>query len=108
MNTEYYAHEAMRTYNLAHRPQAQLIIAALGLAGESGEVADHVKKMLAQGHDLDTQHVAKELGDILWYVVLACDAINVPLGNVMQMNIDKLRKRYPDGFDAERSRNRED
>ena len=85
----------------------KLNLAALGLTGESGEVADHIKKVLFHGHALDVNHVAKELGDILWYLGLACDAIGYSLDDVMQMNVDKLHNRYPNGFDAERSLNRE-
>ena len=79
---------------------------ALGLCGEAGEVADMVKKHLFQGHALDVDHVAKELGDVAWYVAVSAAAIGYDLETILQMNVDKLRMRYPDGFDSERSRNR--
>ncbi len=103
MNDKAYIAEIKRTYAGSDDPQEKLTLAALGLTGESGEVADHVKKALFQGHDIDPAHVAKELGDILWYMGLACDAIGYSLDDVMQMNVAKLRRRYPNGFDPERS-----
>jgi len=106
MNGEQYKAEVLRTYAGSNDVQEQLTLAALGLTGESGEVADHMKKSLFQGHAIDVAHIAKELGDILWYVVLACDAIDCPLEEIMRMNVEKLRTRYPNGFDAERSINR--
>ncbi len=103
MNGEEYKAEVLRTYAGSDDPQEKLTLAALGLTGESGEVADHMKKHLFQDHPIDMAHIKKELGDILWYVVLACDAIDCSLEDIMQMNVEKLRKRYPNGFDAERS-----
>lgn len=79
----------------------------MGLNGEAGECIDIVKKHLFQGHPLDTDKLVDELGDVLWYVAITADGIGVPLEDIMQHNIDKLRKRYPEGFDAERSIHRE-
>ncbi len=101
-----YQRSALRTANGANG--INLTNAALGLAGESGEVADIVKKHCFQGHDLDEDHVAEELGDILWYVAVGAEAIGLTLGEVAERNIEKLKKRYPDGFDKARSINRED
>ena len=97
---------AMRTRNPALTTSEQIINGALGLAGESGEVADMVKKRFMQGHSLDREHLAKELGDICWYIAETATAIGYDLDTIMQMNIDKLRKRYPVTFDAERSQHR--
>lgn len=80
----------------------------LGLCGESGECADMVKKAMFQGHTLDKEHLAKELGDVAWYLAVTAFAIGYDLEAVLQMNVDKLRKRYPDGFDTERSQHREE
>ena len=80
----------------------------MGLNGEAGECIDIVKKHLFQGHPLDTDKLVDELGDVLWYVAITADGIGVPLEDIMQHNIDKLRKRFPEGFDAERSIHRED
>ena len=79
----------------------------LGLAGESGEVADAIKKHLYQGHTLDLPHMKEELGDVLWYVALACKCGGFSMADVMRGNIEKLKLRYPDGFSAERSRGRD-
>lgn len=80
----------------------------MGLNGEAGEAIDILKKHLFQGHDLDREHLAKELGDVAWYLAVSADALGYSLEQILQMNIDKLRARYPDGFEAERSVNRED
>lgn len=108
MTINEYQLEAMRTapeFILLSQLQG-LTNTALGLCGESGEVADLIKKHLHQGHDLDTEHMAKELGDVAWYLALGATVIGYDLEDILQMNIDKLRARYPDGFDAERSQHR--
>lgn len=103
MNANEYQRKAMRTathkcYDLAN--------AALGLTGEAGEVADIIKKHLYQGHDLYPSEVIEELGDVLWYVALTCDVLHVSLDDVMRLNVEKLMKRYPDGFDSNKSLHR--
>jgi NTP pyrophosphatase (non-canonical NTP hydrolase) len=83
--------------------------AALGLNGEAGEIADHVKKVMFHGHPLDDatrDKIAKEIGDILWYCAMAARGLGLGLGDVAAMNVEKLRKRYPDGFSSDRSLNR--
>ena len=107
MTINEYQKLAMRTSNKSIFPDYHIMNGALGLAGESGEVADMVKKHLMQGHDLDRVHVAKELGDICWYIAETATAIGYDLETILQMNIDKLKKRYPEGFDPERSQHRE-
>lgn len=86
----------------------RLLEGLMGMNGEAGEASDILKKVLFQGHKLDREHMAKELGDVCWYIALAADAIGYTLEEVMQMNIDKLYARYPNGFETERSVNRED
>jgi NTP pyrophosphatase (non-canonical NTP hydrolase) len=89
--------------------QTMLDAAALGLAGESGEIADHVKKILYHGHPLDDatrDKIAKEIGDILWYCAIGARGIGVSLSEIARMNVEKLRKRYPEGFSSEKSLNR--
>lgn len=86
----------------------RLEVVALGIAGEAGEVADIVKKVAGHGHDLDRIKLAEELGDVLWYVAVMARCIGVSLDDVAVMNIEKLRRRYPDGFSEERSRNRKE
>ena len=83
-----------------------LIVAALGLGGESGEVLDHIKKYYGHGHELDIDYLKKELGDILWYVAYMAEVLGLDLEDVAKCNIDKLTKRYPEGFSNEASKNR--
>lgn len=86
----------------------QLSNMALGLAGEAGETADMLKKHLFHGKPLNHDDVAKELGDVMWYVAGMATAIGISLDDVAQRNVDKLRARYPDGFSAEASAKRAD
>lgn len=86
-----------------------VLYAAIGMCGEAGEVSELVKKYEYHGHAVDTEHLARELGDVLWYVAYMADLFGYSLGKIMVMNQEKLAKRYPDGkFDAERSRNRKE
>ncbi len=104
MNANEYQKLAMRTLNPELSRKDILINSVMGLCGESGEAIDIVKKWLAQGHDLDKAKLAKELGDIAWYLAEAATALDIPLGDILQGNIDKLKARYPEGFEADRSR----
>lgn len=81
---------------------------ALGVAGEAGEVADLVKKAIGHGHEMDAGKVKKELGDVLWYVAVLAHRVGFTLEEVAAANVEKLRKRYPEGFDPERSKNRQE
>ena len=94
---------AMTTLNPALDKKDVLINGVMGLCGESGEAIDIVKKWLAQGHELDKKKLAKELGDIAWYLAETAWALDMPLEDILRGNIEKLRSRYPQGFDAERS-----
>lgn len=86
-----------------------VIYAAMGMCGEAGEASELIKKYAYHGHAIDTEHLARELGDVLWYVSYMAYLFGYPLDKIMAMNQEKLAKRYPDGkFDAERSRNREE
>ena len=98
---------AMKTLNPQLSKKDVLINGVMGLCGESGEAIDIVKKWLAQGHELDREKLAKELGDIAWYLAETAWALDIPLENILKANIEKLKKRYPDGFDSARSQNRE-
>lgn len=98
-----YQKEAMTTLNPALDKKDVLINSVMGLCGESGEAIDIVKKWLMQGHDLDKEHLIKELGDIAWYLAEAATALDVPLETVLQGNLDKLRQRFPNGFSTEAS-----
>ena len=106
MTINEYQKLAMTTLNPALDKKDVLINGVMGLCGESGEAIDIVKKWLAQGHELDREKLAKELGDIAWYLAETACALDIPLEDILRANIDKLKKRYPEGFDAQRSINR--
>ena len=106
MTINEYQKLAMKTLNPELGRKDVLINGVMGLCGESGEVIDIVKKHLAQGHELDREKLIKELGDVAWYLAETAYALDVDLETVLEGNIDKLRKRYPEGFASERSVNR--
>ena len=97
---------AMTTLNPALSKKDVLINGVMGLCGESGEAIDIVKKHLAQGHALDREALIKELGDIAWYLAETATALDVSLDEIFVRNIEKLKKRYPQGFTTENSVNR--
>jgi len=107
MTVNEYQKNAMASLNRELSQRDILINAVMGLCGESGEAVDLVKKHLFQGHELNRDALKKELGDIAWYLAEAATALDTPLEEIFQGNIDKLKKRYPQGFDPGRSRNRE-
>ena len=106
MNANDYQKEALRTLNPVLDKHDVLINGVMGLCGEAGECIDIVKKHLAQGHALDREKLIKELGDVAWYLAETAYALDVELDTVLQGNLDKLRARYPEGFDAQQSINR--
>ena len=108
MTINEYQSLALRTLNPDLNERDVLINGVMGLCGESGEAIDIVKKHLAQGHPLDREKLAKELGDIAWYLAETAFAIGYPLEEILQMNIDKLKARYPEGFSSENSINRQE
>ena len=108
MTVNEYQKLAMTTLNPALDKKDVLINGVMGLCGESGEAIDIVKKWLAQGHELDKEKLAKELGDIAWYLAETATALDMNLEDIFAANIQKLKKRYPEGFDSQRSINRED
>ena len=107
MTINEYQRLAQRTAN-TKAPSPKIENGILGLCGETGEIADAYKKHLYQGHEFDREHMAEELGDVCWYVAEMASGLGLPLEEIMAQNIEKLRKRYPDGFDAERSVHREE
>ena len=90
----------------------QLLTAALGLTAESGEFTEVVKKIILQGKPYNEEnifHMKRELGDICWYLAQACMALDTSFDEVIEMNVDKLKARYPGGeFDVHKSENRKD
>ncbi len=107
MTINEYQRLAMTTLNPALDQRDILINGVMGLCGEAGEAIDIVKKHLAQGHSLDREHLIGELGDIAWYLAETATALEIDLDEVFSRNIEKLKKRYPGGFEYDRSRQRE-
>ena len=103
MTINEYQKLAMTTLNPELSKRDVLLNSVMGLCGESGEAIDLVKKHMMHGHDFNHEAFAKELGDIAWYLAEAATAIDMDLEEILRMNIDKLKKRYPDGFDPEKS-----
>ena len=89
--------------DLGNNQYARILQGLMGLNGEAGECIDILKKVLFQGHDLDKERLAGELGDVAWYLAVSADAIGYDLETIFKKNIEKLNKRYPNGFDAEKS-----
>lgn len=108
MTLNEYQTEAMRTASgVANACDENLMLnGAMGLNGEAGEVIDIFKKYMFQGHELDVAHIAKELGDCLWYIAILAKGAGYTLDEIAEMNKAKLRKRYPDGFEVEKSLHR--
>ena len=104
MKVNEYQRLAMTTLNSELNKKDVLINSVMGLCGESGEAIDIVKKWMAQGHELDKEHLAKELGDIAWYLAEAATALDMSLEDIFEANLAKLKKRYPDGFETQKSK----
>ena len=103
MKVNEYQQLAMTTLNPQLDSKDVLINSVMGLCGESGECIDIVKKWLAQGHELNQDKLIDELGDVAWYLAEAATALGVSLESVLQHNVDKLKARYPQGFDSAKS-----
>lgn len=103
MKVNEYQQLAMTTLNPQLDSKDVLINSVMGLCGESGECIDIVKKWLAQGHELNKEKLIDELGDVAWYLAEAATALGVSLESVLQHNVDKLKARYPQGFDSAKS-----
>ena len=109
MNADEYQRSAVEFLNIEVRGSDVLTNAVLGLNGESGEVADELKKILFHGHMIDVEFFTKEAGDVAWYLALLCTGLGINLSDVMRLNIEKLSKRYPNRkFSSERSINRDE
>lgn len=113
MNVKDYQQHAARTLIAApdseySDEQIMLVWNALGLAGEAGEVANLIKKAVFHQHGIDNQKLSDELGDVLWYIAAICTQRGLSMSEVMEQNIAKLLRRYPDGYSAEHSRSRQE
>lgn len=98
-------YQALANRTLIQRPDfdisdrdIMLVWNAIGLAGEAGEVAEHIKKGVFHQHGVNTEQLAKELGDVLWYVAALCTKAGLNMSDIMEANIDKLMRRYPNGY----------
>lgn len=97
-----------KTARLENINLGDVLNASLGLSGEVGELNDQIKKWIFHEKPLDEMHLKKELGDVLWYAALMCEAFGWTLDRVMALNVKKLEERYPDGFDTDRANNRKE
>ena len=107
MTMNEYQELAQRTSRKDKDWEFHLFNGVLGLAGEAGECADLVKKKFFQDGRYIAEDLLDELGDVLWYIAETAAALNFPLEDVAKHNVEKLKKRYPDGFSAEKSLHRE-
>lgn len=120
MEARKYQKEAMRTNDGKNKPRllkaldfplmdiAGVLNASLGLSGEVGELNDMIKKAIFHGHIISSKKIKKEIGDICWYIALMCDSFGFDLNEIMEMNIEKLKARYPEGFSEFLSQNRKE
>jgi NTP pyrophosphatase (non-canonical NTP hydrolase) len=108
MNFDEYQQHALRTAGKQETKAERYCMASMGLSGEAGETTDYMKKVVFHGHPLDVDRVKKEIGDVLWYAAVLADACGLKLSEIAEANVDKLRKRYPEGFDPALSQNRKE
>ena len=106
MTFDEYQALAQRTSSTKTKPD-KLLNGLMGLNGEPGECIDVLKKYYFQGHELDEEKLVDEISDVLWYCAELASGLEMSLDDIANHNINKLKKRYPDGFSAERSVNRE-
>lgn len=93
--------ESTKAGNLSF--EENMMLAGLGLTGEAGEIADLIKKKLFHKHEIDRDEFVKEIGDVLWYIVFLCNSLGIELEEAINVNISKLKRRYPKGFSSEAS-----
>lgn len=98
---------AQRTSNKSLSDYDKIRNGCYGLCGESGECIDLLKKHEFQGHELNEEKLIDELGDVLWYIAQTASGLGIGMDDIAQRNIAKLRARYPEGFDIQKSINRE-
>lgn len=99
-------YQALAARTISCKNSVDMLYHALhGMVGEVGEIHSLFQKEY-QGHKIDTEHLKKETGDLLWFIAELCTSQNWELEEVMNLNIEKLKARYPKGFEAERSLHR--
>ena len=105
MDFKEYQALARRTQNKELMPVERRLHALHGMSAEVGEIHSIYQKFY-QGHTVDYDELIKEMGDLMWFMCELCDCIGIELEDVCRLNIEKLKKRYPEGFDEEKSRSR--
>lgn len=108
MEIKEYQLKSTRTLNKDLSTEQTICNMIFGISGESGEVADILKKSMFQGHKLDEEHLKEEIGDLMFYIANLATIFNFDFGEILEGNVDKLQKRYPGGFETKRSINREE
>ena len=108
MNFSQYQRLAKRTLQCEMTETELLANLVFGLCGESGEIADYLKKAVFHRHGLDLSKLSKELGDLLWYLSMIGEYYGLSLDDIAQQNIEKLEARYPEGFSYQDSQSRRD
>lgn len=106
MNLKEFQKSVERTMNTTEDYRDEITDYALGLIGEAGEVSEHIKKFRFHEHHLNVEEIGEELGDVLWYLTAIAKRVGYSLNEIMQINADKLSKRYPSGFNKNDSQNR--
>lgn len=116
MNSKDYQENALKTEandfdvigpRLNHTKSIRLLHAGMGMTTEAGEFIDQLKKHLFYGKTLDEVNLGEEIGDLLWYIAIAADELNMDISQIMQTNIDKLKARFPDKFTEHDAQNRD-
>lgn len=107
MTINEFQQDVLRTESGSSHKYPRLLHGLMGLCGEAGEAMDILKKTMFQKHELNKEHLILELGDCCYYIALAADSLGYDLETLLNMNVKKRQARYPNGFDSERSINRE-
>lgn len=103
-----YQNQSKKFINKDLSSKERIINMSLGICGEGGEIADIIKKHYFHNHELDVMDLVKEIGDVMWYLTNLASELGIDFKDVLQINYDKLSKRYPNGFNSEDSKKRID
>lgn len=106
MTFQEYQKQALNFLNPEIKQEQLLNLVALGLNGEAGQVADYWKKVKYHNHKMDNDTIIKQLGDVLWYLAVSAQALGISFNDIAIKNIEKLKTRYPNGWDSNNSINR--
>lgn len=106
MTFQEYQKQALNFLNPEVKQEQLLNLVALGLNGEAGQVADYWKKVKYHNHKMNNDTIIKQLGDVLWYLAISARALGISFNDIAIRNIEKLKTRYPNGWDSNNSINR--